>query len=59
MKTMILVAAVAAFEFAFIASIATPPSGPVAERASVQPRSRPSTSVAQRGESQIPCTPPG
>jgi hypothetical protein len=59
MKTMILVAAVAAFEFAFIASIATPPSGTAAEAASVRPRSSPSTAVAQRAGSQVPCTPPG
>ena len=66
MKTMILVAAVAAFEFAFVVSIATPPSGPAAETATATARSveQRSGALAQRAGAklpctQLPCTPPG
>jgi hypothetical protein len=59
MKTMILVAAVAAFEFAFVASIATPPAGSAAEAAAVQSRGQGTTSLAQRAGAQVPCAPPG
>jgi hypothetical protein len=59
MKTMILVAAVAAFEFSFVASIATSPAGPGRGAASAQAGGRSPASVSQRVGAQLPCTPPG
>jgi hypothetical protein len=59
MKTMILAAAVAAFEFAFVASIATSPAGPAGGAATAQAGGRTPTSVAQRASAPVPCTPPG
>ncbi len=64
MKTMILVAAVAAFEFAFVVSIATPPSGPAAASATARSGEQRSGALAQRDGAQLPCTqlpctPPG
>ncbi len=59
MKTMILVAAVAAFEFAFVVSIATPPSGPTAAAAAARSGEQRSGELAQRAGAQLPCTPPG
>ncbi len=57
MKPLILVAAVAAFEFAFLASIATPPSA--AEQVSAA-RSQPaSRQLAQGSGAPVPCAPPG
>lgn len=57
MKSIILAAAVVAFELAFVASIASSPTGsPGAASAVTAPASR---SVAQRGADPVPCTPPG
>jgi hypothetical protein len=56
MKSIILAAAVTAFEFAFLVSIATPP----AETASTaQLRSAGPRDLAQGARSPVPCTPPG
>jgi len=59
MKTIVLVAAVAAFEFAFVASIATTPSLPTDQVTAVQPRDATSQSLANRAGAPVPCTPPG
>jgi hypothetical protein len=53
MKPFILVAAVAAFELAFLASVATPPSEAAAVGAPGQ------HALAQRAGEPAPCTPPG
>jgi hypothetical protein len=56
MKTVILAAAVAAFELAFFVSIATPPA--VAASAA-QPRRAGQQALAQGTEAPVPCTPRG
>jgi hypothetical protein len=60
MKPLILVAAVVAFEFAFVASIATPPT-PAPQTLSAVPSSgEPGQRVlAQRAGEPVPCTPRG
>ena len=59
MKPFILVAAVAAFELAFVASIATPPT-PAPESASMVRSQEPGQHVlAQRAGDPVPCTPRG
>jgi hypothetical protein len=59
MKPFILVAAVAAFEFAFVASIATPPT-PAPETFSAVRSQEPGQQVlAQRASAPVPCTPRG
>ena len=57
MKPLILVAAVVAFEFAFLASIATPPADVVS---SLEPQGAAEQTLA-RGtpSSPVPCTPRG
>jgi hypothetical protein len=57
MKTIVFVAAVAAFEFAFVASIATLPAVESETVTVVQPR----TPIAERlaAGAPVPCTPPG
>jgi hypothetical protein len=55
MKSLTLVAAVIAFELAFLTSIAEPPAPApqaIAARAT-------SGTVAQQGGAPVPCTPPG
>ena len=59
MKTIVLVAAVTAFEFSFLASIATPPRVEADAVSAVQPRVPASEKLAQRAGAQAPCTPPG
>jgi hypothetical protein len=59
MKTIILVAAVAAFEFSFLASIATPPRVEADAVSAVQPRVPVAEKLAQRAGEQAPSTPPG
>ncbi len=59
MKTIILAAAVAAFEFAFIASIASPPSPAPESVTAVQSREAGHQSLAQRSGAPVPCTPRG
>jgi hypothetical protein len=56
MKTVILAAAVAAFELAFFVSIATPPAEAAAM---VQPRRTGPQALAQGAEVPVPCTPRG
>lgn len=59
MKPLILVAAVLAFEFAFVASIATTPvpeSGTVSMVTSPEPGQG---ALAQRAGEPVPCTPHG
>jgi hypothetical protein len=48
MKPLILAAAVAAFEFAFLASIATPPSPAPEQVASVRPQQAGTQALAQQ-----------
>ncbi len=57
MKTIILVAAVAAFELSFLASIATPPTARGETTTAVQPRAAASERLA--AGAPVPCTPPG
>jgi hypothetical protein len=59
MKTIILVAAVAAFEFAFLASIATTPGPQAGEVSSVRSAGEGAGRMAQRSGAPVPCTPPG
>jgi len=59
MKTIILVAAVAAFEFSFLASIAMPPRAEGGAVTSAQALTPASESLAQQGGAPVPCTPPG
>jgi len=59
MKTIILVAAVAAFELSFLASIATPPRAEVDAVTAVQPSAQPTGSLAQGTGAPVPVTPPG
>jgi hypothetical protein len=56
MKPFILAAAVAAFEFSFLVSVATLPD-PSAVAA--QARSAPPHGLAQRAAGPVPCTPQG
>ena len=59
MKTIILVAAVAAFEFSFLASIATPPRADAEAISMSRPVVPAAEKLAQRAGAQAPCTPPG
>ena len=59
MKTIILAAAVAAFELAFVASIASPPSPAPEAVSAVQPREAGQQSLAHRTVDPVPCTPRG
>ncbi len=59
MKTIVLVAAVAAFEFAFLASVATTPVPQAGDVSAVQSTRAGADRMAQRSGSPIPCTPPG
>jgi hypothetical protein len=59
MKTIILVAAVAAFEFSFLASIATPPRAEADAVSMARPVVPAAEKLAQRAGEQAPSTPPG
>jgi hypothetical protein len=59
MKTIVLVAAVAAFEFAFLASIATTPGPQSGEASAARSSGAGADRFAQRSASPVPCTPPG
>ncbi len=59
MKSIILVVAVAAFEFAFFASIATPPVASADAASAVEPPGPAAGQLAQRAGSPVPCTSPG
>jgi hypothetical protein len=56
MKSIVLVAAVAAFEFAFFASVATLPAGTAVAD---QPARSGQQGLVQRAELPVPCTPRG
>jgi hypothetical protein len=56
MKTLILAAAVAAFELAFLASLATPPAGAVP---TLQARDAGPQALARGAQPPVPCTPRG
>ena len=60
MKTIILAAAVAAFEFAFLASIASPPSaGARVGHRGPGPGRRPPSRWRSGAGAPVPCTPRG
>jgi len=59
MKTIILVAAVTAFEFSFLASVATTPRVETDAVTAVQPKAPAAESLAQGSGAPVPCTPPG
>jgi hypothetical protein len=59
MKPLILAAAVAAFEFAFLASIATPPSAAPEQVASARPQQADPQELAQQQGRLVPASPRG
>jgi hypothetical protein len=59
MKPFILVAAVAAFELAFVASIAGSPSPAPETVAAARAQAPGQHALAQRAGEPVPCSPPG
>jgi hypothetical protein len=59
MKPIILVAAVAAFELSFLASIATPPPPTPEAVSALRSQDAGQDSLAQRVGDPVPCTPRG
>jgi len=59
MKPFALVAAVAAFELAFLISISSPPSPRPETVSAAQLQESGRQALAQRSGSPVPCTPPG
>jgi hypothetical protein len=59
MKTIILVAAVAAFELSFLASIASPPRVEADAVTAVQPKAQAAESLARGAGAPLPATPRG
>ncbi len=59
MKPLILAAAVAAFEVAFVASLATTPAPASGTDSTVTPPEPGQGALAQRAGEPVPCTPGG